>query len=89
MLSNNRSKFDKLTEDLSRIRSADTKKDILVNFKSLISLNGTKVEKNIGYSVKLKKDEISWSEICLIWTLIICRGDVLVVLMWHLLGYRN
>lgn len=52
-----------------------------LNFKSLISLNGTKVEKNIGYSVKLKKDEISWSQICLIWTLIICRGDVLVVLI--------
>lgn len=30
LLSNNRSKFDKLTEDLSRIWNDDTKKDILV-----------------------------------------------------------
>lgn len=30
LLSNNRSKFDKLMEDLSRIWNADTKKEILV-----------------------------------------------------------
>lgn len=30
LLSNNRSKFDKLMKDLSRIWNADTKKDILV-----------------------------------------------------------
>lgn len=30
LLSNKRSKFDKLMEDLSRIWNADTKKDILV-----------------------------------------------------------